>query len=94
MTEKKENGIRQRCLFVAMLSVLLNEGGEDALLQGRTPAERKQMAEAWNANQYTPVGVILNRPDFENVKVNNDGKNNTQRFKKHGDRRDKGVSFA
>lgn len=52
--DEKKSSIQQRCLFVAMLSVLLTDGGGGRqLLDGRTPEERKQMAEAWDLCQHT-----------------------------------------
>lgn len=40
MTEKKENGIRQRCLFGAMVALLLNEGG-GCTVAGQNPDRKK-----------------------------------------------------
>jgi len=81
---EKERGIRQRCLFAAILAGLLNGGGAEELLDGRSPEERKQMAEAWDAWQHTAVGEMFMRPDFENLKTNSNGKSNKKRFKEHG----------
>lgn len=92
--DEKKSGIQQRCLFVAMLAALLNEGGATALLDGRTSQERKQMAEAWDLYQHTPVGVIFNRPDFENytnVKQHDTGKSSKKRLTEYSDGRNKRV---
>lgn len=87
--DEKKSSIQQRCLFVAMLSVLLTDGGGSRqLLDGRTPEERKQMAEAWDLCQHTPVGIIINRPDFENlneVKRHDIGKSNEKRLTEYSD---------
>lgn len=82
----------QKCLFVTMLAACIARGAT-AFLRSKSPQEKRQLVEAWDLYQHTPIGVIFNRPDFENLNVRNNDirKNNTERFTEHSVRRNARV---
>ena len=63
---KKEQEIQERCTF-AMLVVAMIGGGLNEFVKDLDEASIKELARIWDKHCHVPVGVMFNRPEFDNL---------------------------
>ena len=65
---KQEQEIQERCTF-AMLVVAMIGGGLNEFVKDLDEESIKELARIWDKHCHVPVGVMFNRPEFDNLAI-------------------------